>query len=64
MELKKIKLTGIVNEKLTNKEFELLKGGILGNGCNYKICSSDSLLDSVTNYCTDGDGVCSSFLSS
>ena len=56
MKLKKIKLIDIVNDKLINKEFELLKGGILGSGCNSRICGGN--IDALTNYCTNGDGVC------
>jgi natural product precursor len=61
MKLEKIKLRDIVNEQLTNEELELLKGGYYTSGCTEGVCSGGvNLIDSYTNYCNNGDGVCKS----
>ena len=57
MKLEKIKFVDIVNDKLTNNEIELLKGGILANGCLSNICG-DKNIQSLTVFCTNGDGIC------
>ena len=58
MKLEKIKFTDIVNDKLINKELELLKGGLLGPACTEFVCFGNQI-DLYTNYCVDA-GICKS----
>lgn len=60
MNLKKIKLSEIVNEKLAKEEIELLTGGNYTLGCNYRICSQN--VNTATHLCTNGDAICGSGL--
>lgn len=58
MKLEKIKLRSIVDEKLTNRELELLKGGEYVSACGSIVCNS--AIDNNTKYCTNGDPICTS----
>jgi natural product precursor len=60
MKLEKIKLRDIVDEKLTNEELGLVKGGFYAWGCGFRVCSSGTNIDTKTQYCTGNDGICSS----
>lgn len=56
MKLEKIKLSELVNEKLTKEEIKLLQGGSYAPGCESGIC--DTPYCGNTGRCTAGDGVC------
>jgi hypothetical protein len=60
MKLEKIRLRDIVDEKLTNEELELLKGGFYTLGCSKQVCKDK--IDNYTQYCTNGDPICSTGL--